>query len=908
MQGAKRNQEFVSEGKEVLRSRTTIRSWCLEKTAEILEGQARSDPGKTPKSRPPPERFLIEEDQARPDPGQSFVALTRPDPEPMHDKYVAFMYPHNLDAYTFDDQFFNDKPTKEEPDKINMETEVESMVTILTHQASSFVPPLSTTVIDLTPPKPQQCTTDSSLASRVSTLEQRCDDLEKKYKLQDQTTQALSSRIVILELRDLPHKINQTINEVVKEAIHVALQALLRDCFRELPEADMKEILHQRMFKSGSYKSLPEHVALYKALEASMKHANRDEFLAAKDKSQKRRPPPSSSKQKSVPHSEQPVKDVPIPDDVNISDSEDTVTAHLPKIKTKPDWLKPVLEEDIPETPEPDWIIPRNDLPKIKNNWANVLSSSYQDPDEYKLLRQTSDMSSKERRSAPSNSKLKPAYYLDFRADYNEYKISEANFKNLHPNDFEDLYLLHLQGQLNHLSSTDKVHLFNIVNLWIRNIVIRKYYTRVSKPRDIIYRDRNDQNKMVRETEVSTLEQRCDDLEKKYKLQDQTTQALSSWIFTLELRDLPHKINQTVNEVVKEAVHVALQALLQDCFRELPEADMKEILHQRMFESGSYKSLPEHVALYKALEAEAPPSFSKQKSVPHSKQPVKDVPIPDDVNISDSEDTVTTHLPKIKTKPDWLKPVLEEDIPETPKPDWIIPLNDLPKIKNNWANALSSSYQAPDEYKLLWQTSDMSSKERRSAPSNSKLKADYYPDFRADYNEYKISEANFKNLHPNDFEDLYLLHLQGQLNHLSSTDNVHLFNIVNLWIRNIVIRKYNFLFKEDYTRVSKPRDIIYRDRNDKKKMMRETKVHKFSDGTLTRILEKLDHTVKDFKLFKNNPSIESRIWSEDDRRRSKDFMEVIERRLKIKSIFQSIESFVSRRLRDADYRLIQRTK
>ncbi|GJY77902.1 hypothetical protein Tco_0483703 [Tanacetum coccineum] len=51
------------------------------------------------------------------------------------------------------------------------------------------------------------------------------------------------------------------------------------------------------------------------------------------------------------------------------------------------------------------------------------------------------------------------------RADYKEYKISEADFKNLHPNDFEDLYLLHLQGKLNHLYGADKVHLFNAVNL-----------------------------------------------------------------------------------------------------------------------------------------------------------------------------------------------------------------------------------------------------------------------------------------------------------------------------------------------------------------------------------------------------------------------------------------------------------
>ncbi|GJT47646.1 hypothetical protein Tco_0973803 [Tanacetum coccineum] len=36
------------------------------------------------------------------------------------------------------------------------------------------------------------------------------------------------------------------------------------------------------------------------------------------------------------------------------------------------------------------------------------------------------------------------------RADYKEYKISEADFKNLRPNDFEELYLPYLQGKLNH--------------------------------------------------------------------------------------------------------------------------------------------------------------------------------------------------------------------------------------------------------------------------------------------------------------------------------------------------------------------------------------------------------------------------------------------------------------------------
>ncbi|GKG19449.1 hypothetical protein Tco_0376548, partial [Tanacetum coccineum] len=94
-----------------------------------------------------------------------------------------------------------------------------------------------------------------------------------KSKNLDNTTQNLGSRVFTLDLRDLPHKINETVHESVKEAVHVALHAPLRDRFRDLPEADIKEMLYQWMFESSSYKSHPEHVALYEALEASMEHA-----------------------------------------------------------------------------------------------------------------------------------------------------------------------------------------------------------------------------------------------------------------------------------------------------------------------------------------------------------------------------------------------------------------------------------------------------------------------------------------------------------------------------------------------------------------------------------------------------------------------------------------------------------
>ncbi|GJX57122.1 hypothetical protein Tco_0287019 [Tanacetum coccineum] len=60
------------------------------------------------------------------------------------------------------------------------------------------------------------------------------------------------------------------------------------------------------------------------------------------------------------------------------------------------------------------------------------------------------------------------------RADLKEYVIAERDFKYMYPSDFEDLYLLNLQGYLNHLSPEDKKILTTAVNLWTRNLVIRQ--------------------------------------------------------------------------------------------------------------------------------------------------------------------------------------------------------------------------------------------------------------------------------------------------------------------------------------------------------------------------------------------------------------------------------------------------
>ncbi|GJV56247.1 hypothetical protein Tco_1457252 [Tanacetum coccineum] len=727
--------EILSVGEELQQGEEVSKTVTLEeRIVDPDEGQARSEPSKLAESRPPPEHEVMKEDQAGSNPGLSHVALAGPDPEPMHDDFVATVYPQvheslkhtteehvhlenplsssgtlssmkNLDEM-FGDQSFNDKPT-EECGKGNVETEVESMVTVPIHQASSIAPPLSTPIINLSPPKPVATPVQEPIFTATTTT----------------TTTSTTTKIFYLELRDLPHKINQTVNEVVKEAVQTALQAPLLDRFRDFSEADMKEILHQRMFESGSYKSHREHVALYKALEASMERANRDEFLAEKAKSRKRPrddqdpppPPPkdsdqskkkrhdsdasgsehppapqpsawktsdtreapsSSSKQKSVPQSEQPVKDVPIPEDVHVSDSEDTGDAHLPKIKTRLAWLKLVPEEERPETPKPEWVIPLNDLPEPENNWVNAYANSYQDPEENKILQKTRDMGS-----------------------------------------------------------------------------FIKWYCR----------------------QIGKLKLRKADLEGP----------------TYQIIDL---VNPEGNRIVP------------DMGKPLPLGGNKE--------RRSALSISKLKAAYYL-------DFGLEELVPSQ----------------------------------WIESERESDI--------------------SAAYGITHCVLSIKTYKRYGYT--------------------YLREIvlrRADYKEYKISEANFKNLHLNDFEDLYLLQLQGKLNHLSGADKVHLFNAVNPWIRNIVIRK-------------RVEDLQLRI---EKKMMMEYEVHKFSDGTLTRVLDKLDHMVKYFKLFQYNPGMEIRIWSEDDKRRSEEFMEVIERRLKIRRIFRSLESFVSGRLRDVDYRLITRTK
>nr|GFB63936.1 hypothetical protein [Tanacetum cinerariifolium] len=66
--------------------------------------------------------------------------------------------------------------------------------------------------------------------------------------------------------------------------------------------------------------------------------------------------------------------------------------------------------------------------------------------------------------------------------------------------------------------------------------------------------------------------------------------------------------------------------------------------------------------------------------------------------------------------------------------------------------------------------------------------------------------------------------------------------------------------------------------------------------------------VKEFKVNRMNPGLNTRFWTRKDVDRSRDFMFSIQKWLKTRRIFRNLESFVGGRVRDGDYRLLKRTE
>ncbi|GJS18098.1 hypothetical protein Tco_0412570 [Tanacetum coccineum] len=113
--------------------------------------------------------------------------------------------------------------------------------------------------------------------------------------------------------------------------------------------------------------------------------------------------------------------------------------------------MKPLPEEEAPETPKPDWAIPPNDLLETENNRANALVKTYKDPEENKLLQKTGDIGSFINWYCKQIGKLKLV-----KADLEgpTYKL----VKPFHKNNVS----LQFQMEECHLLLTDQINLMNL--------------------------------------------------------------------------------------------------------------------------------------------------------------------------------------------------------------------------------------------------------------------------------------------------------------------------------------------------------------------------------------------------------------------------------------------------------------
>nr|GEU91077.1 hypothetical protein [Tanacetum cinerariifolium] len=414
-------------------------------------------------------------------------------------------------------------------------------------------------------------------------------------------------------------------------------------------------------------------------------------------------------------------------------------------------------------------------------------------------------------------------------------------------------------------------------------------------------------------------------------------------------------VSKAVYEIVTDAVDWAMQAPLRARFSDLPAVDMKEILQQLMFEDKSYEAYEDHTNLFDVLQKSLERDYSNQilsdleatrqkkrnrrdlPRTPSGSPPLQPPPPPPLADASGAPGTSgasgSSQLPPPHPLPstgtsrsaqqqgsDQVKIDVSRPLPFGGPPSHVTiqtqfffnkDLEYLRYDNKGSSHVLSISKMKAARYldfglellvpEQLWiddvYTYDISAKYGIShcivsIKVYSRYGYDYLSEIvlqRADFQERMITEKYFKNLHPSDFEDLNLLLLQGHLDHLPGFD-----------------KRYEF--KHDYTNTESPRAVIFPVNNNVRKIMRFNKIYKFSDGTLTCILEALDYRVKEFKIKRLNPDINMRFWTQKDVARSKEFIAAIERRLNMIRIYQNLEYFVGGRVCDIEYRLLQRTK
>nr|GEU82682.1 hypothetical protein [Tanacetum cinerariifolium] len=276
------------------------------------------------------------------------------------------------------------------------------------------------------------------------------------------------------------------------------------------------------------------------------------------------------------------------------------------------------------------------------------------------------------------------------------------------------------------------------------------------------------------------------------------------------------------------------------------------------------------------------------------------------VHSSDDEDIRNAHIPKVKLRQDRWKP-LEEDRPATPEPAWHNVSKPLPLGGPPGQVTIESDFFFNKDFEYL----RYGSKGSRPALSISKMKATYYPD------------AGLEQMVPDQIHT-------SEGDRRAVRTHIRILNVVKIkvfsmygynYMKKIVLRRAN-LNETLLTRlqISVPKHLVIKQRvkdfqlriESYQTQLNLTKPRWDATGFEYKhdytIDEALDYRVKGFKVNRMNPGWNTRFWTRKDVDRSKEFMFVIQKRLKTRWIFCNLESFVGGRVKDEDYRLLKRTE
>ncbi|GKB54052.1 hypothetical protein Tco_0904805, partial [Tanacetum coccineum] len=916
------------------------------------EGQAGSDPGTRDEGQagPNPDDINIAESLPLPTPSvlagpnleHSDVEITdpssQPQPEHMDEGFTASAYPdvhknlkltvdeqvipeepvsstgtlsslqHLAKDFSFGDQFLNDKPSEADNEKTTTDTEAESMVSVTIQQDTSIIPPMTSPVIDLVsrpdspnvhwplptttittaaptttttttlplPPQLQQGSSESLLIKRMGELEQHIADrveenqalesrLDKqgsrirKLETMDWTNMIREQTVKFIESYEIDRKIEESVKEVVSSSVKHAMRAPLRARFKDLPTPDMKEILLQRMLEENYDKGHADHRVAYEALRDSIRRDESEDFDV--DKAQEETKKKSKQDSPKPPPGSPPSPPPPPPPPSGASGASGTTGT-----------------SDSAQAPPP----------------PPPASSTHQE-----------DQSTGT--AAPSSSKTAAS------AAYSAWTTTDTQIKTSITQIPDDLYMdEETTADEQALSSDDEVGRDHIPTVNLR----QSWWKPLTEDRpatpEPAWTIRSSDLSMPTNNWASALKSTyAPPQENSLLAQTGDMATFMDWyckqrgISELTPKDLEGPAFEIVKVFHPDVIHLQFQ--MEECHKLLTDQVDDAIIRYNVSRPLPLGGEPGHVTIQ--------PDFFFNKDLEYLRYGRK-VGRPA-LSISKMKAAFYPDVGLEQLVPDqfWIAEECKYDIAA------------MYGISHWW-------FQRQRFYIDRFSSEGDRRAVRTHMRILSVVRIEVFSMYgynymkkivlrRADLKEHVIAERDFKHMYPSDFEDLYLLNLQGHLNHLSPDDKKILTTAVNLWTRNLVIRHRvedfqlgiesyqtqlnltkprweatGFEFKHDYTIIDSPRAVTFRDRYGVQMIMRFNEIHKFSDGTLQQIDEALDYRVKEFQINRTNPGMNTRFWTKKDVDRSKDFMFAIQKRLKTRRIFRNLESFVGGRIRE----------